>query len=401
MNRLPRMHRRWAVALLALAMLLWFHADASALDPGCEEGEHAEGAGYLICMPATWNGALIIYAYGYVSPTRPVEIPPEQLRPDGSPVSINQFVTDQGYAFAASDYGSNGLSVLSGLAHIEDLVGTFTARKGEPSQVLLLGVSEGGLTTALALERRPDLYAGGLALCGPYGDFATQTRYLGDARVVFDYYFPDLIPGSPVDIPQTLVDTWETGFYTDTVQPVITAPENAAKVTAVLTVAGVAFDADDVEGQIDALETLLWYNVVGTNDARAKLGGQPFDNQTRVYTGSADDEALNAGIARFTADAAATETMAGPYASSGKLPVPLVTMHTLHDATVPYAQATIYGDKVVAMNRSAFYEHIPIDATGHCAFGLFDLLNAFTAIRSAVADPPAVPQEAYLPLAAR
>ena len=401
MNRLLRAHAPLASVLLALALLLLWHGEAAALDPGCEEGEHLDGAGYLICMPNTWNGELLIYVYGYVSPTAPVEIPPEQLQPAGSAVSINQFATEQGYAFAASDYGSNGLSVQTALVHIEDLVTTFTALKGAPSRVLLLGVSEGGLTAALALEQRPDLYAGGLALCGSYGDFAAQTDYMGDVRVLFDYYFPDVIPGSPVAIPQTLVDTWETGFYTDTVRPVITAPENAATVEELLTVAGVAHDAGDTDAQVAALETLLWYNVIGTNDASAKLGGQPFDNQGRVYSGSADDDALNAAVARFTADTAARATIAADYTSSGKLAVPFVTMHTRRDPTVPYAQATIYGEKVAAMGRTAFYQHIPVDATGHCAFGLFDLLNAVTTLRNAVADPPAVPDEVYLPFAAR
>lgn len=401
MKSCQRAARFGVSSLFAVLFLLLSHQTVLGLDEGCEEGIHAEGAGYLVCMPQRWNGELIIYVYGYVSPTRPVEIPPEQLKPAGSPLSINQFVTDQGYAFAASDYGANGLSVQSGLVHIEDLVTTFTALKGAPERVLLLGVSEGGLTVTLALEQRPDLFAGGLGLCGMVGDFVAQTNYLGDVRVVFDYYFPDLIPGSPVEIPQTLVDTWETGFYTDTVRPVIAAPENAATVRDVLTVAGVAYDADDTEAQIETLARLLWYNIVGTNDARAKLGGQPFDNQSRVYAGSSDDAALNAGVARFSADAAALETMGADYTSSGKLATPFVTMHTLRDPIVPYAQAEVYNTKVVAMARSAFYQHTAVDATGHCNFGLFDLLDAFTALRTAVDNPPAVPEEVYLPLAAR
>ena len=34
-----------------------------------------------------------------------------------------------------------------------------------------------------------------LALCGPVGDFAGQIDYLGDFRVLFDYFFPGVIPG--------------------------------------------------------------------------------------------------------------------------------------------------------------------------------------------------------------
>ena len=39
-----------------------------------------------------------------------------------------------------------------------------------------------------------------------------------------------------------------------------------------------------------------WYNVFATNDGIEKLGGQPFDNGWRWYTGSSDDLRLNIGV---------------------------------------------------------------------------------------------------------
>ena len=57
---------------------------------------------------------------------------------------------------------------------------------------------------ALAAEQRPDLFNGALAACGPVGDFAAQIDYLGDFRVLFDYFFPGVIPGGAVDVPDSV-----------------------------------------------------------------------------------------------------------------------------------------------------------------------------------------------------
>ena len=65
----------------------------------------------------------------------------------------------------------------------------------------MTGVSEGGLITALAIEQRPDVFDGGLSTCGPIGDFSQQINYFGDFRVLFDYFFPGVMPGSPISIP--------------------------------------------------------------------------------------------------------------------------------------------------------------------------------------------------------
>ncbi|MCP5117550.1 MAG: hypothetical protein GY953_42550, partial [bacterium] len=68
------------------------------------------GAEVRICMPdlACWNGNLVIYSHGFVSPTRPIEIPEEQLQLlDGTP--IPPLVNSLGNAFAVTSFRTNGL----------------------------------------------------------------------------------------------------------------------------------------------------------------------------------------------------------------------------------------------------------------------------------------------------
>ena len=67
------------------------------------------------------------------------------------------------------------------------------------------GASEGGAIAAISLENDPT-YSGGVAVCGPIGSFQKQLNYIGDVRVLFDYFFPGVLttgtPGeSAINIP--------------------------------------------------------------------------------------------------------------------------------------------------------------------------------------------------------
>ena len=220
------------------------------------------------------------------------------------------------------------------------------------------------------------VFAGGLALCGSYGDFSRQINYFGDFRVVFDYFFPGLMPAEPLNIPDWLINDWDT-YYQTTIQPVLENPANAPEIEQLLTVVGAPYDSAFPMTNTLTIQGLLWYNVFATNDGAAKLGGQPFTNTIRMYAGSDDDHALNAGVARFSADQTALDEIAANYQTSGELTVPLVTLHTTGDPIAPSWHATVYGDKVVAAGRSIWYDHVAVDRYGHCAFTPAEVLAAF------------------------
>jgi hypothetical protein len=128
------------------------------------------------------------------------------------------------------------------------------------------------------------------------------------------------------------------------------------------------------------VERLLWYNVYSTNDAKQRLGGNPYDNSTRQYSGSLDDVALNARVFTTTADIAATTAIASSYQTTGRLAVPLTTMHTTLDPVVPYWHAELYGQKVAAAGGARFYTHQIVPGYGHCAFQPLALLSVFNSV---------------------
>jgi pimeloyl-ACP methyl ester carboxylesterase len=353
----------------------------SAANADCVTGTQDSGAEYLICVPDGWEAGdrdLLIYAHGYMAPEREIEIPEDQMVIDG--ISITETVTFLGYAFATTSYSENGLAVDPAISDLMDLVNIFTMEEGTPNRIYLVGVSEGGLITALSVEEHPEIYDGGLAMCGPYGDFQDQINHFGDFRVVFDYFFPELMPGDAITIPENLDQEWEAGFFSDTVKGPVEASENITKVAELLQVTGVSPYTYDPPTSTESIERLLWYNVFATEDGKEKLGGQPFDNKTpyREYEGSSDDDALNDGVARFSADQEAREAISETYQTTGNLSVPMVTLHTTGDPVVPYWHATQYASKTIESGRSDLYAHFEVKRHGHCSFRAEEIIEAFS-----------------------
>ncbi|MBX2998316.1 MAG: alpha/beta hydrolase [Caldilineaceae bacterium] len=364
---------------------------AAVCDP---EGTQSNGAKYIICIPkANWNGTLFIYAHGYVAPDEPLSN--NLTLPDGT--SIVEALQVFGYGIAATSYSHNGLAVLDGVESVTDLVTVVRSQGYNPQRLYLLGVSQGGLVATLAAERWPHLFDGGLAFCGPYGDLLVQSDYFTDARVLFDYFFPDLLPGTPVEIPQDLFENWSS-VYTTTVKPALVDPINSAKVNQLLQIARIPSADNSAESKASAIQEVLWYNVKATNDAIERLGGQPYDNQDKVYSGSDDDEALNAGVARFRADQSALDEITARYRSTGNLRIPLVTMHTTGDPVVPYDQTDIYKAKVDAQGQGDYYDNIRVEAFGHCTFSQFNVLQSFGRLQQMVDTLPPYMAELFLPL---
>jgi pimeloyl-ACP methyl ester carboxylesterase len=341
---------------------------------GCTDGTETSGALYRICFPANWNGELVMYAHGYVDASQPLAIHDDVIGGQ----SVSSAVTGLGYAFATTSYQANGLVVPQAVDDVIELQATVVRLyRPDPTRTLIVGASEGGLVAALAAERHADVIKGALAACGPVGDFQAQLDHFGDFRVVFDYFFPGVIPGGAVDIPDSVRANWANRYVSAVVNAISADPDRTAQLLAVT--------GEPVENAALTVVGVLWYNIFATLDARARLGGQPFDNSTRVYAGSADDAALNAGVARFTADAAARARVASDFETSGALTVPVVTLHTTGDPIVPFEQEALYGAKVQQAGAAGLLTQSQADRYGHCEFESAEVFGAFSSLVARVA----------------
>ncbi len=338
------------------------------------EGVQPGGALFKIWVPVEdWNHNLVTFAHGYVDPRKPVEIPEDQLWIDDT-TYIPELINELGYAFAITSYRKNGLAIKEGVADLVELYEIFQENFGEPNYHYLTGASEGGAIATLASEQYAGIFDGGLPTCGPVGDFRKQIDYIGDFRVVFDYFFPGVIPGSPVDIPREVIDNWESVY-----KPRILDAIHADMVSTMqlLSVTKAAFDPTDPSTIDETVLGVLWYNVFATNDAKEELGGQPFDNMNRVYRGSLNDGKLNAEVQRFQADPAALAEIEAHYQTSGMLTIPVVNMHTIADPIVPYWHQPLYFQKVLSSGSLTNFIGIPIPRYGHCNFTTEEVLAAF------------------------
>lgn len=337
---------------------------------GCSDGTLSSGALYRTCFPPGWNGELVIYAHGYVRPDAPLEIPDDAL----AGVSVSDAVTSLGYAYATTSYRANGLVADVAVTDLTDLDTRFRQLyKPDPTVTYVVGASEGGLAAALAAELDPARFSGVLAACGPTGDFGTQVDHIGDFRAVFDFYFPGVLPGSVVEIPDDLRANWETQYLPAVLTAIAGDPGSTQEL---LEVTGAPVDEGDPASVAETVIGVLWYNVFGTEDAKTRLGGQPFDNGTRAYAGSSDDPGLNAGVARFTAEAAARQALSR-FNTSGELTVPVVTLHTTGDPVVPFLHESAYAAKVSGAGATDLLIQQSADRYGHCAFEAAEIQAAF------------------------
>src|SRR5437773_30417 len=300
------------------------HAQAApaALPGPCVPGTLPSHALSLVCVPrAGWNGALVVFAPGYASPFPPEDPKVRNLTlPDGT--DLPTLVQSIGFAFATTSYRQNGLAILEGVDDMRELVSAFSVFPGVPPgfplKTYVAGVSEGGLVATLLAERSPDLFASALATCGPVGSFQAQVDYFGDFRVLFDYFFPGVLPGSAVNVPVPLMENWYT-LYAPAVAAALTAtPEARARAVELLRVAKAPFDPAHPETVLQTVLGVIWYNVFATNDAIAKLGGNPYGNRFRWYFGSSNDFRLNLMVRRFSESPVAREALR-KYETSGQL----------------------------------------------------------------------------------
>ena len=346
----------------------------SVCDP---DGVQSSGSIYRICMPtAGYNGNLVVWAHGFQDSGTPVSIPEDQL-------CVNDFclpdiVNGLGFAFATNSYSKTGLAVRQGEADILDLVKIFAAEHGRPQKVYLVGASEGGLITALSVEHHPDVFSAGVAACGPVGDFPLGINSFGDARATFEYFFPGVIPGDPFAPTPGLQNAWHD-YYEHVVKPIVFNPTHRHLLDQWVAVAHLPYDPADYLGTVEvSVRDALRYSVVNLNDAVETLGGMPFDNRFRWYSGSDNDWLLNISVPRIAVAAAALTEMTSFYNTTGSLVRPLITLHTLKDQQVPYIQEQLYFWKTLfAGSFLTRHFNVPVDRFGHCNFTRDEALFSF------------------------
>lgn len=326
----------------------------------------------LICKPANWNGDLIVYAHGYVPIEEPLALPLDELTlPDGT--FVPEVFLAQGFAFATSSYHKNGVATEQASHDLVDLISYFETlvQPGSLKRVFIVGASEGGLVAIQLLEQHPDRFAAGLAFCAPVGGAPKQIKYAEDFRVVFDYFFPDVLPFGAFAVAS---DDWESVY----VPRIIAAMTNNRSATVQLfSVTRAAVNPTKPETFIETALDILFYSVVGNPDLIATTGGIPYDNRFTLYVGLTNNLALNRGVERIRGDRNAERYAREFYQTTGELNRPLVTLHNILDPIVTVEHELIYSALVALQHKKQFFTALPVQRYGHCNFTTSEILNAF------------------------
>ena len=119
---------------------------------------------------------------------------------------------------------------------------------------------------------------------------------------------------------------------------------------------------------------VLGFNVRYTRNVLQHTHGHiPFDNLDVTYP----DAALNLGIQRWAGDADALNYVAQYYTPSGRISVPVQTLHSDRDPVVPAWHEDLYAARVAEHGLSDLLEQTLVSSYGHCAFTPQQVLTAF------------------------
>lgn len=310
-------------------------------DARCLRGTDSAGAPYLIALPAGWQaerGVLVVHAHG-----GPALGAPKTERADEDAKRWSIWVR-AGHAYAASVYAQGGVAVRLAAADTERVRQIFVAHVGQPRRTVLHGQSWGAHVAAMAAQT---FAAPGQASPSPYHAVLLTSGVLGggtrsydvrlDLRVVYQHLCrnhprPDepayplwqgLPPGSALtraELARRVEDC--LGLKAPAAQR---TPEQAQRLRTVLAVTRIP--------ERSLLEHLNWATWHFQDIAFERARGNAFDNTRVRYTGSDDDAALNASVARYVADPAAAARFAADTALNGRIGVPVLTVHAIHDPT--------------------------------------------------------------------
>jgi alpha-beta hydrolase superfamily lysophospholipase len=339
-------------------------------DAHCYNGRDREGAFYWIAIPAQWNHVLVMHAHG--GP----EVDAPTLKRGAEDLKRWSVMVKAGYAWAGSTYRRGGYGVTMAAEDTERLRRLFVRRFGQPERTILHGQSYGGGVASKAAElygpapgKRP-AYDGVLLTSGVLGGGGNAYDFRLDLRVVYQYVChnhprPDepqypLWQGLPLDSKLTRAELVArvkecTGVGLPAAQR---TPEQQAHLKTILSVVHIP--------ERTLVSHLNWATWLFQDLTQKRLGNRnPFGNAHVVYSGSSDDAALNAGVLRYKADSQAVGALAADSRPSGRLRLPVLTLHAIHDPTAFVELESAYREIVDSAGASQWLVQTFADEAEH------------------------------------
>ncbi len=348
------------------------------------------GAAWIAQVPDNWNGDLVIYAHGY--------------RGEGTDLTVDpppefQFLTDQGFAWAASSYRRNsydpGIGVIDTkniTRHMQNML------RKDLDKTYLAGFSMGGHVTVAAIEKYPSLWDGALPACGVLGDVELFDYFLdynvGSAAFagVTDFVYPDddwlntTVPDIKAELSNVPGGQWAGGISQIFGAPSPLTPEGETFKDFIEVGSGgerVTFDEAWYFWHGLASPTGDFFFDLGEGDGTiANRSGRVSQNSDILYAdeygaefGTIDDVVKRATAANRVRNAQGTKP--APIVN-GSPSIPVLSIHTTGDLFVPIEMEQIYAQEVIDNGLSDMLVQRAIRDIGHCSFTGAELQQAYS-----------------------
>jgi hypothetical protein len=369
-------------------------------------GKLADGATYLMEVPAHWNKTLFLYSHGYVVPGSP-----NPATDVGDPVT-GAWLLSNGYALAGSSYSLTGWALQAALPDQIATLHLFDKLVGRPKDAIAWGHSLGGIITAGLIQRYRHAFNAALPMCGVLsGGVATWNTALDAAFAFQQLVDPSVkvVNIKPTDAEANLLNALAAlgpaqttakgrarialgsalgdipGWYTPL------SPQPAATDYSAQEANQYQWDANvdfpfvfAFRAQLEALAGGNPSWTTGVNFAQQLNKSADRAEVVALYKKahlslSADLQRLN-NAARIKANPASVHYLVHNISFSGKINIPVLTLHTTGDGLVVTQNEQAYAQVVREAGNSRLLRQLFIHRAGHCAFTPAETIAAVKAL---------------------
>ena len=329
--------------------------------------------GYLIGKPDNWNGGLILFAHGYEGE--------REGRGSLGESHLTAHFKRGNYAWAAAGFRSAGYRPDWFLADTIAVREHFIKTYGQPRWVILFGGSMGAHVAVAGLEQYPELFQGGMTECGVVDGVGLIDWYYAYTAAAEYFSGVPLLDAAPEDFEKLV-----NGPFVEAIgKPGSYTARGRQFESVVKHLAG---------GDIPLLREAMARHYLA--DLRARRPGPAYarelsrhaDTRQIVYDidpGLGVDAAtLNRDIRRVLPEEGARQATNPAFAPfTGRIRVPLMTLHGTADLDVPLALEQNYRRRTLAAGTSRLLVQRTQRMAAHCDFDpsarekLFDDLVAW------------------------
>ncbi|HEX8816116.1 MAG TPA: hypothetical protein VF753_11490 [Terriglobales bacterium] len=399
---------RPALFLFLVGLVLISSANSKPAGVTTYKGKFADGATYLIQVPANWNGTLVLYSHGYVIPG--FSNPAEDV---GDPITGNYLLTN-GYALAGSSYATTGWAVEQAIPDQIKVLDRFESLAGVPKRTIAWGHSLGGMVTAGLIQRYQKRFDAALPMCGVVGGSVGSWNNGLDSAFAF---YELLGQGSGLE----LVKIKDPNANIIEAENLLSKAQKTAQGRARIALAAALGDVpgwfnpvskepgskEYSEQEKNQYDWLSQVDFPFAFDFRAEMegraGGNPSWNKGVNYRelleASVDYAEVRAlyekagldldadlktlqGAKQIDADPAALTYLADNIIYNGEIGFPVLTLHTQGDGLVSVEDESAYKNVVDGAGNGKLLRQIFVHRAGHCEFSPAETVVAFNALIS-------------------